>query len=260
MKEQQVEESADNPAGPEGVEKQPSTEKPPATRKKKKRGLFSAKEAGLTKAELKELNKNLTKAQEDVKRLEKELAEKTAAADENYDKFVRLQAEFANFMKRNQRELSGTLKFAAEALIIEILPALNNFETALLAAEKVPETKNFAIGMEMILKQLMDVLKAKGVEEIDPGDQTFDPKLHTAVEKVETDEHPEDHVIEVVRKGYKLHDRVVQPASVKVAVPVTRSEKEEGPGPENGGEVHIPLEDGDGPRKGEAEENEESTE
>ena len=212
--------------------------------RKKKRGFLGPKDLHLSRKELKELQKNLEEAGARVEQLEKELAEKSAKADEHYDNYVRLHAETENYRKRMQREVAESIKYATESLIIDILPALNNFETALIAEEKVPETKNFAIGMEMVLKQLMDVLKAKGVEQIAPENESFDPSIHIAIDKVETDEYPEDHIVEVIQKGYKLHDRVVQPASVKVAAAPARSGgKDESKVPKEGNSVKVPVED-----------------
>jgi len=209
---------------------------------KKRRGFLGSGNAGLTKKELRQLNRELDDNRKKVMQLENDLAEQKAKADGSEDKYLRLNAEFDNFRKRKARELSENIKYATESLIIEILPTLNNFETALLAAEKNPETKNFAIGMEMILKQLMDVLKAKGVELIAPNNDVFDPNFHSAVEQVETDEHPDGCVVELVQKGYKLHDRVVQPASVKVSVSPKASGDEE---KQNETTLNISVEDKD---------------
>jgi molecular chaperone GrpE len=227
-----------------------SSDQPPESDSKKshagrkKRGFLGSRDKHLSKKELKELQKGLEEARARVQQLEKELAEKSAKADENYDNYLRLHAETENYKKRMQREVAESIRYATESLIIDILPALNNFETALIAAEKVPETKNFAIGMEMILKQLMDVLKSKGVEQIVPENENFDPSIHNAVERVETHDYPEDHVVEVVQKGYKLHDRVVQPASVKVAVASAGSTRQDEPeAPKEGNSVKVPIED-----------------
>ena len=215
---------------------------------RKNRKFLGSRDSGLSKKELKLLRKELESNEEKVKQLEKELEESKSKASEFEDRFLRLNAEFENFRKRKAREVSESIKYATEALIIEVLPSLNNFETALTAAEKSPETKNWAIGMEMIFKQLMDVFKSKGVEEINPEDEAFDPSLHSAVETVETEEHPDHHVIEVLQKGYKLHDRVVQPASVKVAVSPTKGNHSAAG--ETGGnrqaEIKVPVEDKDG--------------
>ena len=162
---------------------------------------------------------HLTRLEIQQQQLEKELAEKSAKADEYYDKSLRIYAETENFKKRNMRELSDGIKYASESLIIEMFPALNNFQMALLAAENVPETRNFAVGMEMILKQVMDVMKSRGLEEINPLGEDFDPYLHHAVITIPSEKCEKERVSKVIRKGYKLHEKVLQPASVEVEVP-----------------------------------------
>lgn len=194
--------------------------------KHKKRGIFGLRETHLTKKEIRELNKNLEESRERIKSLEKELAEKTAKADEYYDKYLRLNAETENFKKRTVRELADSIKYASEGLIIEMFPALNNFQMALLSAENVPETRNFAVGMEMILKQVMDVMRSRGLEEINPAQgEDFDPYVHQAIVTTASETCERERVAKVIRKGYKLHDKVLQPASVEVEVP-KKEEKE----------------------------------
>lgn len=148
----------------------------------------------------------------------KELEEKSKKADEYYGHYTRARADLDNFRKRTQREKEGFVKFANEQLLSEVIPIIENFERASSAAEKVPETHNFALGVEMILKQLRDVLARYGAEEIDPAGEPFDPAKHEAAEPVETSEHPDNTVIEVLQRGYMLNGRVVQPAVVRVAV------------------------------------------
>jgi molecular chaperone GrpE len=148
----------------------------------------------------------------------KELEEKSKKADEYYGHYVRARADLDNFRKRAQREREDFVKFANEQLLSEIIPIMDNFERAFTAAEKVPETHNFALGVEMILKQLRDALARYGAETIDPAGQPFDPMRHHAAEPVPTTEHPDNTVVEVLHRGYMLNGRVVQPAVVRVAV------------------------------------------
>jgi molecular chaperone GrpE len=148
----------------------------------------------------------------------KELEERSKKADEYYGHYVRARADLDNFRKRAQREREDFVKFANEQLLSEIIPIMDNFERAFTAAEKVPETHNFALGVEMILKQLRDALARYGAETIDPAGQPFDPAKHHAAEPVPTTEHPDNTVVEVLQRGYLLNGRVVQPALVRVAV------------------------------------------
>ncbi len=147
-----------------------------------------------------------------------ELEEKSKKADEYYAHYVQARADLDNFRKRALREREEFVKFANERLLSEVIPVLENFERAFTAAEKVPATHNFAVGVEMILKQLREVLGRYGVEEIDPAGEPFDPAKHEAAEPVETSEHADNTVLEVLQRGYMLNGRVVQPAVVRVAV------------------------------------------
>jgi molecular chaperone GrpE len=147
-----------------------------------------------------------------------ELEEKEKKADEYYGHYVRARADMDNLRKRLQRDRDDFVKFANERLLSEVIPILDNFERAFTAAEKVPATHNFALGVEMILKQLRDALARYGVEEINPAGERFDPARHEAAETLETTEHADHTVVDVLQRGYVLNGRVVQPAVVRVAV------------------------------------------
>jgi molecular chaperone GrpE len=166
----------------------------------------------------------------------KTLREKAALADEYYDRLLRLQADFENFRKRKERERLDVINYATERLVCELVPVLSNFEMALAAAEKLPHVQGFVEGVELILKQLKKVLTEHGVEEICPIQSPFDPYRHEAVEKVLTDEHPEGHVLEVLRTGYALNDRVLLPAAVKVATAATEKSGTSSPGEKDNAE------------------------
>jgi molecular chaperone GrpE len=147
-----------------------------------------------------------------------ELEEKEKKAEEYYGHYLRARADLDNLRKRVQRDKEDFVRFANERLLSEVIPILDNFERAFTAAEKVPATHNFALGVEMILKQLRDTLAKYGVEELHPQGEPFDPAKHEAADTVETTEHPDHTVVEVLRRGYMLNGRVVQPAVVRVAV------------------------------------------
>jgi molecular chaperone GrpE len=160
----------------------------------------------------------------------KTLKDKSAVADEYYDRLLRLQADFENFRKRKEKERLEVINYATETLVCQLVPVLSNFERALAAAEKLPHVKGFVEGVELIIKQLKKVLTEHGVEEICPIQSPFDPYRHEAVERVLTDEHPEGHILEVLQTGYALKDRVVQPAAVKVAIGATERNETSSPG------------------------------
>jgi molecular chaperone GrpE len=139
-------------------------------------------------------------------------------AAENWDRYVRTAAEFDNFKKRATRERDDAVRYANQALLTRLLPVLDNFEMALTAAGG-DNTGSLRTGVNMILSQLKAVLNEAGVEEIDATGQPFNPALHEAVSQQETADAPEGQVVQQLRKGYKLRDRLLRPAAVVVAKP-----------------------------------------
>ena len=147
-----------------------------------------------------------------------ELQAKAAKADENWDKYVRLSADFENYKKRAARERSEGIRYANEALIEKLLPVVDNFEAALNATNAPgASADSLKTGINMIYTQLKNFLNENGAEEIDAAGKEFDPNLHEAVSQQPTEEVPEGHVLQQMRKGYKLRERLVRPAMVVVA-------------------------------------------
>jgi len=149
----------------------------------------------------------------------KELKERAAKADENWERLLRTTADFDNFKKRAAREKQEAIKFANEGLIQKLVPILDNFDMALSAAQNATGEagQSLQTGVNMISQQLKNVLSEAGLEEVDAAGKAFDPNFHEAVSQKETAEAPEGHVIQQLRKGYKLRDRLLRPASVVVA-------------------------------------------
>jgi molecular chaperone GrpE len=139
-----------------------------------------------------------------------------AELDHVRDVYLRKLAEFDNFRKRVDREREDVRQAAQEDLIRELLPVIDNFERALQHADD--DSGAFHQGVEMIAKQLRDTLERKGVTEIDPVGQIFDPEVHEAVQRVEGGDHPPGTIVFVMLKGYTLGDRLIRPAMVGVAV------------------------------------------
>jgi molecular chaperone GrpE len=150
-----------------------------------------------------------------------ELKTRAARADENWDRLLRTTADFENFKKRAARERIETAQFAAAALVEKLLPVLDHIEMAQAAAQnpKVPQggIESLQAGVAMIQQQLKAALAEAGVEEIDAAGKPFDPAIHEAVSQWETSEMPEGRVFQQLRKGYKLRDRLLRPATVIVA-------------------------------------------
>lgn len=153
-----------------------------------------------------------------------ELRQKTDAiarlSDERsdlYDKLLRKQAEFENFRKRGEREMQEAYVRARADLLLDLLPVLDNFD---LAVQHADTTNPDAIrdGVHLIHKQMFDSLYRLGLEPIEADGQPFDPELHEAVATEPTDEAPDHTVLVVLQRGYKLGDRMLRPARVKVAV------------------------------------------
>jgi len=133
------------------------------------------------------------------------------------DKLLRNQAEWDNSRKRIEREKSDAVRYAAEGLLERLLPVLDNFEMGMQAAKTATDAKSIALGFEMVLAQFQQVLREAGVEPVDAVGQSFDPHRHEALGHQDSTEHPEGQVISQTRKGYKLKDRLLRPASVFVA-------------------------------------------
>jgi molecular chaperone GrpE len=148
-----------------------------------------------------------------------QLKAKAAKADEHWDRLVRQTADFENYKKRAARERQEATKFANEALLEKLVPILDTFDMALAAASNSESASIEALrtGVSMIHSQLKNVLTQAGLEEIDATGQAFDPNWHEAISQQESAEVPEGRVLQQARKGYKLRERLLRPATVIVA-------------------------------------------
>jgi molecular chaperone GrpE len=148
-----------------------------------------------------------------------ELKQRAAKADEHWDRLLRTTADFDNFRKRAAREKQEAIRFANESLMEKLLPVLDSFEMALSAANKADASglESLQAGIGLVQQQLRSVLADAGLELVDATGKTFDPNLHEAVSQQETKDAPEGHVVQQLRKGYKLKDRLLRPATVIVA-------------------------------------------
>ena len=137
-------------------------------------------------------------------------------------------ADFDNAKKRLAREREDFMKFGQESLIRDLLPVIDNFERALAHAGKDHHghVKNLVTGIQMVLKQLQEILKSRGLRRLETVGKMFDPHLHEAVAHVE-ERGKEDEIVEEVEPGYRLHDRLLRAAKVKVRVSSSKAHKEE---------------------------------
>jgi len=149
------------------------------------------------------------------------LEERAAKADEHWDRLLRLAADFENFKKRAARERTEAAQSAGAALLQKLLPILDHIEMAQTAAQSAGAPRggmeSVQTGIAMIQQQLKGILAESGLEEIDAGGKPFDPMWHEAVSQLETTEVPEGQVVQQIRKGYKLRDSLLRPATVVVA-------------------------------------------
>jgi molecular chaperone GrpE len=150
--------------------------------------------------------------------LDAKIAELEAALAESKDKYLRLAADFDNFKKRSRQEHLETIQHASADLIARLLPGLDDLHKAL---DHTPEgiDEAWARGLELSVRKLEEALRAHGLETIDAVGKPFDPAVHEAIGHEESSEHPEDTVVQELRRGYRIRDRVVRPALVKVARP-----------------------------------------
>ncbi len=132
------------------------------------------------------------------------------------EKMLRLSAEYDNFRKRTQREKAADLKYKAQDLATDLVPVVDTFDRALQSKPDEKSIDSFYEGMEMVYRQLMQALNEAGVEEVETEGETFDPNFHQAVMQVEDDQYESQAIVETLQKGYRLKDRVLRPAMVKV--------------------------------------------
>ena len=148
-----------------------------------------------------------------------ELKQRAAKADEHWDRLLRTSADLDNYRKRAAREKQDAIKFANESLLQKLIPILDNFDMALAAAQTNPSdaAQSMQTGVNMIYQQLRNLLVEAGLEEIDATGKQFDPNLHEAISQKETNEVADGHVVLQLRKGYRLRERLLRPATVIVA-------------------------------------------
>lgn len=145
------------------------------------------------------------------------VARAEALAQEYKDQLLRTRAEAENQRKRLERENANAVKYAAEKVFRDLLAVADSLDLGLKAAREAEAGVSVVEGLELTRKQLSDTLARHGVQELDPAGAAFDPEVHEAVSMVPSAEVAPNHVLEVVQKGYQLHERVLRPARVVVA-------------------------------------------
>ncbi len=156
-------------------------------------------------------------AAEEVEQLRAEIARLEAEASAQNDLALRAAAELENVRRRMRRDVEQQLKFATHPLVEEVLPVLDNLERALAAAQVGDSAEGLLQGVQMVATQLAAVLGRHGVQPIAALGEPFDPAWHEAVGQQPSAEYPAGHVMQVIRGGYQLHDRVIRAAQVFVS-------------------------------------------
>jgi len=163
----------------------------------------------------------------ETEKLKKDLENEKKHAEDYLVRLRYIQADFENLKKRTDRQLAETKEYCTEPLIIELLEIVDELEMAVKAGCNSESAENMAHGVEMTLKKLKRILENEQVFPIECVGRPFDPSKHNAVAKMERDDVKECTVIEEIRKGYMMKERVIRPSLVKVAVnPESKSQKE----------------------------------
>lgn len=171
-------------------------------------------------------NKENEQASEDIQLEESDAVEGSSNAEldklkEDYEtlnnQYLRLAADFENYRKRQEAERENLLKFGLENTLKKMLEVIDNFERGEKALENVEDCTQVKESFNLVHKQTLDVLTKLGLEMIDAEDQEFDPNFHEAVMRTPAGDYPENTVIAVLQKGYKVGDKVLRPALVNVA-------------------------------------------
>ena len=164
--------------------------------------------------------KKKSKAEEadPVQALEKEAESAKQEAQENYDKYLRVFAEFDNYKKRSTREMNDFRKYANEALLKDMLTVVDNLERAIDSSNDIAEdTSSIVEGVRMTLGGILDLIEKHHVAPIESEGKPFDPQFHQAFQQEESEDHPSNTVLKEFQKGYLLHDRLLRPSMVVVS-------------------------------------------
>lgn len=164
---------------------------------------------------------------EEIEAMQAQLAEKDREIAELKDKYLRTLAESENARKRIRQQADESVRIQREAVLRDMLPIVDNLERAVEAGKGGTDAGTIVAGVEMVLRSLLDFLRAHGVTPITAVGQPFDPNRHEAVEHVHSDEHPPNTVVDEAHRGYLMGERVLRPARVSVS---------KHPGGRNGGE------------------------
>lgn len=164
----------------------------------------------------KDAKKEIASLRSQLKAVKEELRSTDKEAGEYLDYLKRLKAEFENYKRRSQKERERMVSWSTEDLIKQFLPVLDDLERAVDSSQQSKNLASLVEGMRMILAKLKGVLQRQGLQEIKAKGEEFNPHFHEALMSVDLAEYPDNLVVEEMRKGYKLNDKILRPAMVKV--------------------------------------------
>ena len=181
---------------------------------------MTKKNENLSEAPEEDMPADVKNATEEEVTTEPELSELEKAQNEAKEmkvRYLRAVADLENYRKRITREKQDIIRSAAGCVVESLLPVLDNMKLGLKSAENHPEAKEVTSGFKMVDDQLKKSLSEQGLEELLPNGETFDPNLHECISHQPSSEVAEDHIIETVRAGYRLNERLLRAASVIVS-------------------------------------------
>jgi molecular chaperone GrpE len=148
-----------------------------------------------------------------------ELKQRAAKADEHWERLLRTTADFDNYKKRASRERQDAIRFANESLLEKLVPVMDSFDMALAAAQnnQTEVAQSLRTGINMVHQQFKSALTDAGLEDVEAMGKPFDPNLHEAVSQQEHADLPEGQVVQQLRRGYKLRERLLRPATVIIS-------------------------------------------
>ena len=161
-------------------------------------------------------------SKEDYEALEKKVAER----DELHDKYLKVHAEYENTRKRLEKEKYDHMKFANESIIFELFPIVDNFDMALMSMDTAKDKAAVMDGIKLVQKQFHKILEENGVKKIETEGKEFNPNIHEAVCVENSQDVADDMILEEIRPGYLLNERLLRAAQVKVAKNVTAADEE----------------------------------
>ncbi len=165
-----------------------------------------------------ETEKSETESCDDANALRKSLQDEKRRAEEYLNRLKYMQADFENLKKRTERQINETEKYANQRLVLQLLEVIDELEIANKVAESVPDARDLMQGIRMTLVKLHKLLENEGVKPIESIGQKFDPARHDAVATVKDDNAQDCTIIEEIRKGYIMKEKVIRPSIVKVTV------------------------------------------